>query len=167
MELRFVYLRISSWYAVPCLGMKNCAGCTTPNFLHGTPNALSTSLLEDIRLHVPSLDTHLPVETNLVLESGVFTSNTAHACATSLDCGKKWVLPTVKLKRLQCRMGGERTDIFLYETARSLAATLRPPRIQEILTVVKVKILVCHLTEAAMRLRENAFGAPAVPQWSC
>ena len=31
---------ISPFLGGPCLGMKNCAGCTTPNFLHGTPNAL-------------------------------------------------------------------------------------------------------------------------------
>ena len=38
---RVIFRRISSWYAVPCLGMKNWAGCTTPIFLNGTPNALT------------------------------------------------------------------------------------------------------------------------------
>jgi len=40
---RVIFWRISPWYrdAVPCLGMKNWARCTKPNFLHGTLNASS------------------------------------------------------------------------------------------------------------------------------
>jgi len=45
---RVIFRRISSWYAIPCLGMKTSAGFNlvyvcfawaTPNFLYGTPNA--------------------------------------------------------------------------------------------------------------------------------